>query len=156
MTQILSSPILRLDQSWAYKVTVLADLLARRVTAIVQEASGLNLSQWRVLAAIGDQPGRTASEVVKITPMDKGIVSRGVTSLAQKELITRRASETDGRLSHLYLTETGEAIYQAIVEKLHRAGLIDVGLLTEGETESLLELLQQAIQASRERDEPRL
>ena len=72
--------VLRLDHYWPYQIAVLSDRIARRTTRIVKE-HGLNLSQWRVLAAVAEQPGRTAVEVVRITPMDKGIVSRATRGL---------------------------------------------------------------------------
>lgn len=122
MADDLSLRKLILDESWAYKVSVLADLVARRIAPIVQDVSGLNLSQWRVIAAVADQPGRTASQVVDLTPMDKGIVSRAVRTLVERDLIERRSSKQDGRLSHLYMTVEGDRLYQKIIEALARSG----------------------------------
>lgn len=136
---------LTLEDSWSYKVTVLADMVARRVAAIVQTVSGLNLSQWRVIAAIADLPGRTASQVVDITPMDKGIVSRAVGTLVQKSLIERRASSRDGRLSHLFLTPSGEKVFEAIVAELDRTGASGRRNMPEDDQEKLLETLNRAI-----------
>ena len=104
---------LRLDNYWPYQVTVLADRIARRTSRIVK-GHHLNLSQWRVLAAIAEVPGRTSAEVVTVTPMDKGIVSRATKALLEQGLIHREASQSDGRLSHLYLTSRGESLYQLI------------------------------------------
>ena len=67
--------VLQLASYWPYLVAVLSDRVARRITRIVK-AHGLNLSQWRVLAAVADVPGRSSTEVVSLTPMDKGVVSR--------------------------------------------------------------------------------
>lgn len=119
----LDNPVLKLEDSWTYQVTVLADLIARRVTRAVQAVSELNLSQWRVLAAIADTPGRTASQVVDVTPMDKGIVSRGVSVLVQEGYLRREASPADGRTTYLFLTESGQAIYKSIVAELDRCGV---------------------------------
>ena len=104
---------LRLDTYWPYQVTVLADRIARRTSRIVK-GHHLNLSQWRVLAAIAEVPGRTSAEVVTVTPMDKGIVSRATKALLELGLINRQASQSDGRLSHLYLTKHGGDVYQLI------------------------------------------
>ena len=57
--EIAVAPI-RLNEYWPYQVTVLADRIARLTSAIVKREAGLNLSQWRVLAAIAEAPGRTA------------------------------------------------------------------------------------------------
>ncbi len=124
------APTFALDTAWSYKVTVLADLVARRVAAEVQKTSGLNLSQWRVLAAVADRPGRTSTEVVEITPMDKPIVSRAVQVLVDRKLLRREASQEDGRRSFLHLTEEGEATYKAIVSSLTLSGAAGLGLLS--------------------------
>ena len=120
--------VLRLDDFWPYQVTVLADRIARRTTRIVKEHH-LNLSQWRVLAAVAEVPGRTSGEVVTITPMDKGIVSRATKALLEMGLLRREASQSDGRISHLHLTASGLILYRQLIPqvtdvlKLAAAGL---------------------------------
>ncbi|WP_203291437.1 MarR family winged helix-turn-helix transcriptional regulator [Maricaulis parjimensis] len=105
---------IRLDEYWPYQVTVLADRISRRTAAIVKREAGLNLSQWRVLAAIAESPGRTAVDVVSMTPMDKGIVSRATKALLSGGYLVREASQVDGRVSHLFLTEAGAALYSGL------------------------------------------
>lgn len=141
--------ILRLDTAWTYKVSVLADLIARRITHVVQTQAGLNLSQWRVLAAIADKPGRTSADVVTLTPMDKGIVSRAARTLIEKNLIRREASQRDGRISHLYMTEAGEASYDQILRALKDSGADGLDALPRFESEQLLSNLDHAIAAYR-------
>lgn len=106
--------VLPLVQYWPYLVTVLADRIARRTGRLVKER-GLNLSQWRVLAAIAEVPGRTSAEVVTITPMDKGIVSRATKGLLEMGFVRREASQSDGRLSHLHLTDAGATVYDELI-----------------------------------------
>ena len=68
---LISTPttprVLELDTYWPYQIIVLAERLSRRTSTIVKQ-HGLNLSQWRVLAAIAEVPGRSSVEVVSITP----------------------------------------------------------------------------------------
>ena len=111
--------VLRLDNYWPYQVTVLADRIARRTTRIIKEYD-LNLSQWRVMAAIAEVPGRTSVEVVTITPMDKGIVSRATKALLDMGLVRREASQSDGRISHLYLTDAGVRLYQTLIPEVEK------------------------------------
>ena len=105
---------IRLDEYWPYQVTVLADRISRRTAAIVKREAGLNLSQWRVLAAIAECPGRTAADVVMMTPMDKGIVSRATKALLSGGYLVREASQQDGRVSHLFLTQAGADLYAGL------------------------------------------
>lgn len=136
---------LPLDESLAYKITVIADLIARRVSHIAATVGGLNLSQWRVLAAIGDQEGRTASQVVDMTPMDKGIVSRAVASLVTQGYLVRQASEQDGRVSHLYMTAGGRQTFEQIVRELDRTGATGETLLSRADRQVFLSGLDQII-----------
>jgi len=119
MTKKATDPerILQLDRYWPYQVTVLADRIARRTSHIVKD-HGLNLSQWRVLAAVAEVPGRTSVEVVTVTPMDKGIVSRATKALLRLDLVRREASQLDGRISHLFLTENGMQLYRQLIPEV--------------------------------------
>ncbi|MEP1229515.1 MAG: MarR family transcriptional regulator [Litorimonas sp.] len=109
-----------LDSFWPFHVVVLADQITRHTLSIVKDEAELNSSQWRVLAAIADKPGRTAAEVVTITPMDKTIVSRAVSSLINTGLIKKTLSQTDKRRSALQITQTGLNIYQKIAARINK------------------------------------
>ena len=109
--------VLLLSSYWPYQVIVLADLISRRTSGIVKRHK-LNLSQWRVLAAVAEVPGRTSVDVVKITPMDKGIVSRATKALLEMGLLRREASQHDGRISHLHMTKQGQRKYSEIMPKV--------------------------------------
>lgn len=144
--------VLKLDDSWIYKTIVLANLISRQVASTVQVVSGLNLSQWRVMAALADNPGRTASEVVDVTPMDKGIVSRAVKTLVNEKIVERRASEDDGRLSHLFLTTKGKSLYQKIVDEMDQNGTSGRNSIDSDVQTSLLSALDRTIQQYTERN----
>ncbi len=110
--------IIKLDEYWPYQVTVLADLISRHTTSVLKTHGGLNLSQWRVLAAVAEKPGRTAADVVTVTPMDKGIVSRATASLVSNGLLEKIADADDKRRSRLYMTRIGEATYLQVSNAL--------------------------------------
>ena len=137
--------VLSLDDFWPYQVTVLSDRIARRTSKIVKE-HGLNLSQWRVMAAIAEVPGRTSVEVVTVTPMDKGIVSRGTKALLEMGFVRREASQSDGRISHLYLTDAGVTLYRQLIPRV--AAILEsanMGLSSEAQrrlSEQLGELMR--------------
>ena len=113
-----------LDDFWPYQAVVLADQISRYTLSVVRAEADLNLSQWRVLAAVAEEPGRTAAQVTAITPMDKTIVSRAVSSLIALELITKISDSTDKRRSSLSATKTGNTIYARVARHLN-ATLID-------------------------------
>lgn len=105
---------LSLDEFWPYQAVVLGDLISKHTHALLKEIGHLNLSQWRVLAAIGDKPGLSAVEVVAKTPMDKGIVSRAVTFLIESNYVRRKIDAADKRKSALFLTPKGKKLHAQI------------------------------------------
>lgn len=108
-----------LDNFWPYHAVVLADLISRHTQRIAKAEAGLNISQWRVLAAVADKPGRTAADVTNITPMDKTIVSRAVKSLIDAGLIKKTPTQTDKRRLSLETTQTGQKAYVTIAKRLN-------------------------------------
>lgn len=128
-----------LDNFWAYQVVVLADQVSRYTLDIVRSESDLNQSQWRVLAAVADKPGRSAADVTAVTPMDKTIVSRAVASLIKDGFLKRTPNAEDKRVGALAMTKRGEKHYSRISQKLAEtldAARID-GQLTEEFTASV-------------------
>lgn len=109
-----------LDSFLPYQITRLANLLSQRTAVIAREAAGLTLSQWRVLAAVADRPACTAREVVAVTPMDKGAVSKAVKSLIDMNMLRREASRDDGRISLLNLSPKGRRAYLAIATEVRQ------------------------------------
>ena len=114
-------PIIELEDYWPYQVIVLADLVSRHTHSILKDHGSMNISQWRVLAAIGEKAGRSAAEVVAVTPMDKGIVSRATASLVEDGLVSKKGDPDDRRRSELFLTAKGKRQYQAIATALTEA-----------------------------------
>ena len=140
-------PPFSLEAYWPYHVAVLGDLVARHTTRVAQEIGGLNLSQWRVLAAVGEMPGRTAQEVVAVTPMDKGIVSRAVQTLVKRGYISRAEVAHDRRQAALSLTPDGDALYGHIGSALSSAFAPVTDAL--GDADGFLEDLRRAAEAYR-------
>jgi DNA-binding MarR family transcriptional regulator len=118
------SPI-ALTTFWPYQVTVLADQISRYTLSVAKEMAGINLSQWRVLAAVAEKPGRSAAEVTAITPMDKTIVSRAVSSLIENGLIDKTADAQDKRRSRLDTTIKGQDVYDKIAGRLNETMIKD-------------------------------
>lgn len=107
-----------LDDYWPYQAVVLGDLVSRHTASVLRRHGDLNLSQWRVLAAVAEKEGRTAAEVVAVTPMDKGIVSRATAALVKTGLIKKVEDAADKRRTHLHMTAAGQGVYGTILKDL--------------------------------------
>ena len=128
---------------WPYKAVFLADQIGKFTRNIARETADLNLSQWRVLAAIAEKSGTTAADVTAVTPMDKTIVSRAVQSLIILELIEKSRDAHDKRRMTLIATQKGGEVYKDIAQKLSSALTPD--LKQDAKAQQLLELLNDFI-----------
>lgn len=138
----------QLTNLWTYQTVRLADKISRLSLAAARAEAGLNLSQWRVLAAVADKAGRSATEVVAMTPMDKGVVSRSVETLVNAKLLKKQLHPLDGRRVTLTLTARGAKIQQRIEQRIQH----EVSKVETADFDSLhfVDLLQKANKAIRD------
>ncbi|MEL7480857.1 MAG: MarR family winged helix-turn-helix transcriptional regulator [Pseudomonadota bacterium] len=115
MTETTKTKPLRLADFLPYRLSVLSNTVSKRIAERYEAEFGLSIGQWRVMAIIGECPGLTATEISDRAAMDKVAVSRAVTGLVERDLLARKATQSDGRRSQLSLTPGGEAMYQRIV-----------------------------------------
>ncbi len=120
-----STAALRLPDFLPYRLSVLANTISNTLARSYADRFGVSIPQWRVMAVLGDDPGRSANELVERTRMDKVSVSRAVSGLAADGRVLRRSDPTDRRRSLLRLSASGRSIYEKIVplaRTLHGAG----------------------------------
>lgn len=134
--------VIELESFLPYQLVLLADQVSHQTSAIAREYGNLNLSQWRVMAAIADQPGASAQRIVALTPMDKGIVSRAVKTLIDLQLVVRKSSESDGRISHLFLSAKGENLYAIISAQVRAFSTTMERELSQQERETFIKMLR--------------
>jgi Transcriptional regulators len=104
-----------LEEFLPYRLNVLASLTSNALAQIYAERFGLSIPAWRVVATLGQYDERTARDIAAHGVMHKSTVSRAVSALEQRGLISRRPNEDDRREEWLALTEAGRRIYDSIV-----------------------------------------
>lgn len=108
---------LELDRFLPYRLSVLTNRISAGLARLYSERFSLSTPEWRTMAALGNTPGLSASEVATRTAMDKVQVSRAVASLTEKERVERVPDTEDGRVTRLELSPAGQAIYDEIVPR---------------------------------------
>ena len=141
------TPLITLDDFWPYQAVVLADQISRYTMSVVRVEADLNLSQWRVLAAVAEKSGRSAAEVTALTPMDKTIVSRAVSSLISLGLISKIPDASDKRRSSLSTTDSGRAIYEKVAARLNASLLKTDGTTSPKKFTQMLKSFSQKMDA---------
>ncbi len=109
-----NGPHLDLEAFLPYRLNVLASAVSESLSSVYAERFGIAIPEWRVLAALGQTPEMTARDIGLSTRMHKTKVSRAMTSLEGRGLITRRAG-ADRREAYAALTDEGRATYRDLV-----------------------------------------
>ena len=81
-----------------YRITLLAKLLDRCTTRLLQTSSGLSVAEWRVLAQLANASPASASvrQLAEQAWVDRAEVSRAASSLERRGHIERRENTKTG------------------------------------------------------------
>jgi DNA-binding MarR family transcriptional regulator len=106
---------LRLEQFLPYRLNVVGFFASRALGRIFGAHFGIDIPQWRVIAQLGEFGTLTARDIGELAQMHKTKVSRAVTELESRGLISRSENRQDKRESFVSLTPPGLRIYRQIV-----------------------------------------
>jgi DNA-binding MarR family transcriptional regulator len=133
--------VLDLDRYVPALVTFIANKLSRSATALYQKRFRVNVTEWRILALLAIEPAIAASRICQVIGFDKGPVSRTLSIMQQRGLISIRSDPTDRRTHSISLTPKGRGIHdEIIVVALERERRL-LACLHKDEQEMLINLL---------------
>jgi DNA-binding MarR family transcriptional regulator len=102
---------LKLDEFLPYRLNVCAALVSQALSSIYADRYTIGVPEWRVLVTLGEYGMMTAKAIGQHSHMHKTKVSRAVSTLERRKLVTRRANRADLREAFLSLTPAGRDIY---------------------------------------------
>lgn len=109
------------------------------------EKLGLTPTQVFILMTISENPNISSSGIQKAINLDKAIVSRALSSLHKKKLITKKNSPLDKKLYSISLTVKGKNISSLIQKHKNNANSKIVKSLTKKEIIELEKTLQNLV-----------
>ena len=101
-----------------YRLAVLSERVSRRLSVEYDRSHGLTVAEWRVLVHLSRCGTVSVRDIHDCVNLEKPRVSRAVGRLERDRLVTKTATEGDGRLVAISLTPAGQA---ALAEILPRA-----------------------------------
>ena len=103
---------LKLEEFLPYRLNVVASVVSQALSRLYAARYGIGVPEWRVLVTLGQYGMMTGKAVGAHSHMHKTKVSRAVSLLEKRKLLTRRTNRADLRESFLSLTPAGRAIYE--------------------------------------------
>lgn len=107
-----------LDQHLPFRIAVISNILQLGRDIDIRKITDLGSRELRVLLSVGTYMPVSAAQIAFQTKLDSYTISRGVKTLLNRELIQKESLPNNRKEKILYLTPSGQELYQKIVEKL--------------------------------------
>jgi len=107
--------ILTLERYLPYRLAILSNRISGMIAETYKDKFALTVTEWRIMAVLGEYPGASADEVSIKIQIEKSIVSRSLQKLLKRHLVKREVDKADRRRQNLTLTKTGQDVYRQII-----------------------------------------
>jgi DNA-binding MarR family transcriptional regulator len=139
---------LQQSKSINFRVYALASSLFKGATQYYTPRFGVGLPEMRVLSNLDSEGPLAAYQIIALTVMDKGLVSRVLVALRRRRLVTSSAPRTDPRRRTWELTRGGQELVNRLRPEWQRREAMIQACLSETERGMLLGLLERLFIAS--------
>ena len=110
-----TSSKLILERFAPYRLSILSNRISDLIAATYKDRFALSITEWRIMAVLGEYPRVSGEEVSVKTQIEKSILSRAIQKLLKRHLLERSIDKKDRRRQVLTLSHLGLDIYQQIV-----------------------------------------
>jgi len=145
---MIVAPLHHENQSINYRVYALASSLSKGAMRFYLARFGLALPEMRLLSTLGSRRRLSSLELVRLTAMDKGLVSRVLNGLGQRGWVEQVPSSGGSNRRVWKLTRTGAALVARLQPVWRERESRLQSDLTRQDHELLLQLLERLFQAS--------
>jgi DNA-binding MarR family transcriptional regulator len=108
-----ASETLPITELLSYQLTRTARALSRSAALRYRREFDVSLGEWRTLALLGAAEPQTVNRLARLAGLDKAQMSRVVTKLVDRGLVSRAFGP--GRTTELSLTRDGTKLYRGLI-----------------------------------------
>lgn len=135
--------VLWLNDYLPYRMAVVAARMLREAARVYKRRRDpLTTPQWRILAILANFEPLTASEISRISMLDKVAVSRALAQMTRRGFVRRRRTRLDQRVLEVTVTREGWRYYRALVPELKRQERSLRSVLKGGEVAMLFSIFE--------------
>lgn len=131
-------------------LAILSNIISLRETQALRREFDLGTTDWRILAALAQEPALTATEISKYIVMSKAVISRAVATLVERGLIVQGDGSRGSR--PLRLTAAGVSTFRAMIPIALPAQRLIEHTLSAAEIAALESMLVRLIAATGDED----
>jgi DNA-binding MarR family transcriptional regulator len=100
----------------SYRLHTVANLLSRGAELRYRREFGVSLWEWRSIALLGASASPLSlNELARSAGIDKSQMSRVVSGLSSRGIVSRQADALDGRGVRLALSKSGRKLYLGLI-----------------------------------------
>lgn len=132
------------DSSAGYLANHMARLFAAGLHRRIKPL-GLSPGQFPALVALWGKEGRTQKELVQLLDIEQATLANTLARMERDGLISRRASEEDGRVQQIYLTDRARALEDEAIGSALAQNAEALAGFTEDEKTRFLDYMRRAI-----------
>jgi len=134
--------ILWLQDYLPYRLAIVASRMLRDASRVYKSRRNpLNTPQWRTLCILSNFEPLTATDLCRISMLDKVAISRALSQLQRRGFIMRQKLDGDRRARQVTLTAAGWRYYNELAPEMKGQEQTLRALLKDGESERLFALL---------------
>ncbi len=131
----------RLEELLGFNLSIISNTMAKLVGNYYDREFDLGITEARIIGVVGQDGPVSIRDITDKTRIDKGWISRSVTNLLKRELITKQGDKVDARKVQLLLTDEGQEIFHQLMATSVTRNEKLTSVLSPGERILLMELL---------------
>ena len=98
-----------------FRILLLAKMLDRLNTRLLQESAELSLAEWRLLGQLSMESPASVRQLAEWSWVDRAEVSRAAAALEKRGLVKREENPKDRRSPLFFFTEDGRAVVERVL-----------------------------------------
>lgn len=140
---------LNLQDLVSFQLRQLSNLYTKNTASVYQRKFGLTMNKWRLIALVDAAGHISLNRLANQAQFDKGLTSRIITALSERDVILRQPDPRDARGIVLSLTEHGQALVAEVFPQAVELNTQLQSCLTRAERETLAVVLQKLTHQAR-------
>ena len=134
----------------SYRLHQVANLLSRGAEMRYRREFGVSLWEWRTIALLGGaEETQSLNDLARASGVDKAQMSRVVSGLRARKLVSREADAKDARGIRLSLTRSGAKVYEQLIEAAAERNSAFLGCLSAKERASLDQIMTKLVREAK-------